>query len=196
MTPRLSIIIPTVGRPTLARTLESILTSGYTLADDDVWVIGDGEQPAAREVVTAFKDLLRISYFEIPAQKKLGHPQRTIAQILATGTHLVHIDDDDVFAPDALFMIKRAIAESPDRPLIFKMKCVSGRHHWEKLWGIPSLFLGNIGTPMFVAPNIKNRLAPWEPKPGGDFEHISNTVNKFGGPAFIVWRQEVIVYVN
>ena len=50
--PRLSIIIPTIGRATLARTLATIAAQDL-LPGDEVLVIGDGRQPEAERIFAA-----------------------------------------------------------------------------------------------------------------------------------------------
>ena len=74
--PRLSIIIPTIGRATLARTLATIAAQEL-LPGDEVLVIGDGPQPEAERMFQAAG--LPGRYLDGPERHNWGGAQRTFA---------------------------------------------------------------------------------------------------------------------
>lgn len=187
-----SVIVPTCGRPTLARTLESVILAGATRSDE-VLVVGDGPQPAARKIVACFASRLRIIYRQTPPSKCAGHAQRNHAMEFAKGSHLISIDDDDAYRPGALSRIRAAAQENPGRFLIFRMESHTPRHPWGTLWNYKGASLGNVGTPMMVAPNAPAKLGRWGHRYAGDFDFLESTLSHY--PEGPVWLEDVIVDV-
>jgi glycosyltransferase involved in cell wall biosynthesis len=100
----ISFIIPTIGRDSLKRTLESI----EEWKGDEVIVVED-----------------------IPPSKKWGNPQRNEGMEKATGDYLAFIDDDDYYVPGHRLMMAQAIEENPEKPIIFKMMYPDGATLWD-----------------------------------------------------------------
>jgi len=188
----LSVIIPTCGRTTLERTLRSILMAGIR-SEDEVLVVGDGPQPVAQAIVRRWKYRLPISYLETPQTRCAGHVQRNEAVQIAKGSHLISIDDDDTYRPHALRTVRKAAAEAPDRFLIFRMQSHTPRHPWGTLWNYKGASLGNVGTPMMVAPNVPAKLGKWGNRYAGDFDFLESTLAYY--PEGPVWIEDVIVDV-
>lgn len=180
----LSIIIPTIGRPTLLTLLRELVPQ--LMADDDVFVVGDGDQPEARKVVVGMD--ARVHYREVGPTRCWGHPQRNWAMSLARGSHLMSLDDDDALKPDALGVVRRVVAECPAVPVVFRMQ--HGSFH---LWREKTLTCGNVSTQMFVVPNNKAQLGQWGHRYEGDYDFIRSTCERYAGKErAIVWREEVI----
>ena len=128
----ISVIIPTVGRPTLERTLASV--APQLEAGDEILVLRDNTGD-------------------------LGNTPRDKAVEIAHGSHLWFIDDDDIAMPGALAAMRRvatrgvmacfrmAYGEHSEEP---------GRMLWERKVVEP----GNLGTPCALVPNI-NGLPYW-----------------------------------
>lgn len=179
---KLSVIVPTVGRWTLERTLASCADADeIVLVVDDA--VADGWEPEglARNVVV-----------DRVVGGDHGYTARTRGMALATGTHLAFLDDDDVYAPGAVALIRAVAGEVP---IVFRMA------HPEHgvLWRDPVLRFGNVGTPMFVVPNDPARLGVWAPhapglpEPGGDFTFLAGCCERMGAP---VWREEVVAVIR
>lgn len=190
-----SVIIPTKGRPELYATLLSVLRAGF-LDGDEVIVVGDGDQPEARRIVECFKGRLRISYMETPVTRSSGGHQRMLGMSVANGTHLVFIDDDDVYRDGSFQVIRKAASENPNKIPIFKMKAMAKHLSYDILWREPKLYLGNVGTPMFCVPNVKSRLGAWSISICNDFEFIKSTVEKYSEKEdALVWMDHVIAEI-
>lgn len=152
----LSVIIPSVGRPTLDAATDSC--SGA----DEIVVIYDqtGDH---------------------------GYTARTKGIAKATSTHLAFMDDDDVYLPGAIDVMRQ---HACDRPVIFRMD----HYSHGLLWRNQILEFGNVSTQMFVVPNRPADLGVWAPhipglrEPGGDYTFIAGCVEKMGAP---VWREEI-----
>lgn len=173
--PTISVIIPTIGRDSLARAVKSCAGA------DEVIVVYDRAHPDAVRPPVPINGQVHGGDH--------GYTARTRGIRLATGTHLAFIDDDDWYLPDA-FTVMREHAH-PDRPVIFRM-----RHpHGGIIWREPVLEFGNVSTQMFLVPNRPARLGEWEPHnpalvmPGGDYTFIRGCVERMGDP---VWRPEMV----
>lgn len=176
---RFSILIPTIGRPTLYRTLACLLEAGIR-KDDQVIVVGDGRRPEAERIASFFKDRLPISYVELsPPGQNAGHPARNYGMSLSTGTHLLSIDDDDGHVKGALDVVRRLVSGAPDRIHIFRMTACARRLPWDVLWRERSVGECNLGTPLFVVPNDRSRLGVWGNRYAGDYDFIRSTVDKY-----------------
>lgn len=127
MTPTLSIIIPTIGRPTLCNTLASL--RGQLLPGDEVLV-----------------------EFDEPRTGNWGEKPRDRAIERAKGSHLMFMDDDDTFTPDALATVRTAVARMPDALYLFQaIWCnngAPGRVRHDK----PEFSGGQCPTPTIVVP--------------------------------------------
>jgi glycosyltransferase involved in cell wall biosynthesis len=170
--PTFSIIVATAGRPSLRRTLASI--TPQLEPGDEIMVVCDASGDA-------------------------GDTPRMSAMPRARGTHLAFLDDDDVYAPDALEKMRRFAREHPGRIGIFKMEHPAGTTHWRE--GEPELRYANVSTQTFLVPNVPGKLGRWQegaPRPGGgeyagDYVFITETARLQGDPVFV---DEVTVYAR
>ncbi len=97
------------------------------------------------------------------------------------------MDDDDVYTPDAFSAMREFALKSPGRIGIFRMRYEYWRHGWygQVVWEEPVLRWGNVGTPMFVVPNVPGKLGRWDSKfHWGDWAFIQETVTLQGDPVF------------
>lgn len=154
----LSIVVPTKGRPTLARALESVAGQ-----------LGEGDEMLVKCRTTRW-----------------GNATRDELVPKATGSHLWWLDDDDMAAPDALDTIRRHVSEDPGTIHVFRMRYENERKPgWPiVLWQAPEFRLCNVGGPMCVVPNVREALGEWahdltytEAGPGacGDWHFLSRT---------------------
>lgn len=151
-------------------------------------VIGDGEQPKAREIVQEFASPL-VKYWEIPLTRNFGNPQRNEAIKVAKGEYFCFVDDDDQVHANYASVIKGLAGRNPGRPLMVKMKAFCG-----VLWRKPTPSFGNMSGQMFIAPNVPDRIGKWSGKYEADFDFIWSTLNLYPErERAIVWGEEVIV---
>jgi hypothetical protein len=176
MTPRFSIIVPTTGRDTLARALQSLADQPLG-PDDQVIVVGPGSSVAAH---------FGYRWIDCPSGGNWGSHERMIGIAAATGTHLVFLDDDDVYLPGAFAAMRAAVAAHPNRPVMFKMINVDGR----TLWRDKVVRFGNHGTPQFVTPNVRGQIGQWGTSYAGDTEFVIDTL-KLYPPDALVWDETV-----
>lgn len=193
---KISVIIPTCGRPTLYATLHSVWMNGIQ-STDEVLVIGDGLQPEGRKISELFVDRLPVKYEETSPSGCVGAEQRNHGMEIATGSHLMFMDDDDVFTNGAISKGRNAAYYNPDRPVIFRMKSLAKRHPFDTLWNGQILNHGNVSTQMFLLPNKKDLLGRWPSQAGSDYAFMRHTVDKYPNQdRDIVWVNDVISEVR
>jgi glycosyltransferase involved in cell wall biosynthesis len=184
----LSIVVPTMGRSSLGKALQSIaLQLG---PEDEVLVVADvdHDQLQARKIFEVFEDE-RWKFGWCESTYGRGGAQRELGIAMSTGTHLCFMDDDDWYLPGALSAMRSMASEVP---VIFRMDCP-----WNGIvWNRKTVDYGNIGTPMFVVPNRPGYLGSWTPFEGihgSDFTFISGCVERLGEP---LWRTEIVAFVG
>lgn len=93
----ISTIIPTVGRPTLARAVNSVLSQSFDKDDFEVIVVNDSGAPLAQE---EWQSSQRVQIINT------NHRERSVARntgaAIAKGKYLHFLDDDDWLFPNAL----------------------------------------------------------------------------------------------
>jgi Glycosyl transferase family 2 len=178
--PRFSVIVATVGRPSLLRALQSLADQPLA-AGDEVLVVG---QAIPRIVDEAARCGFRV--LACPPGGNWGSNERRLGIAAATGTHLVFLDDDDVFLPGAFAAMRAACEAHPGRPVMFRMIAPWG----ETIWREPVVREGNHGTPQFVAPNDPARLGRWGTRYAGDFDFCVSTLAHYP-PDALVWDPTV-----
>jgi glycosyltransferase involved in cell wall biosynthesis len=179
---RLSVIVPTLGRDTLAATLESIVPQ--LAQGDEVIVVADGPQPTAAAIVRTIRSD-DVRYFAHGPTHVKGNSQRNAGIAGATGDYLLFMDDDDVYVAGALDMIRDAARAEAGRSFVFRMD-----NYGTILWRARRLSYGDVGTPMFVAPNVRGAVPSWR---DSDYDFACDFVARHGPP---VWREEVVAVVR
>lgn len=189
----ITFIVPTIGRPTLDRTLKSLASQ---LDDSDhVLTISDNNRADNATMHTAMqRGSLGLWSYAYTGQQlgNWGHSARNIALSRFVRTsHWATIDDDDIYLPGAVAAIKAAITTHPDNWHVFGMRF--GAKHPLNGLTLPrgrGLMHGEIGTPMIVAPTCKSRFAE---SYDGDY-HIAIALHAEFGEA--VWHEEVIAEIR
>lgn len=181
----LSIIVPTVGRPSLKDTLESILTQIKPC--DQILVIADGVYPESRQFVETKGT--QFTYIELAdgPHHDWGARARNLAIPLATKAYIAFMDDDDQYLSGAFKSMKNAIRAFPGRPFLFRMK-----HGKRIIWTRRELFMGNVSSQMVLFPNKQDKLARFTDRYEGDYDFIQRTADRWS-PGYdpFVWREEV-----
>ena len=161
---RVSFIVPTIGRPTLARSLRSIR---WQMQDgDEVVVCGPADLPILRWCRHMRMDNVPRCY---------GGPERRLGIENATGDYLAFLDDDDIFLPNARGLMADAAEQTPHRPVVFRMQdLATGVVKWVDISPEPCLKNGNVGSPMIFVPNDPKMLGRWSDRYCGDFEFLNS----------------------
>jgi glycosyltransferase involved in cell wall biosynthesis len=171
---KVSFIVPTIGRASLARTLRSIRAR----PGDEVIVAGHGHVHWVAPPGVHFINI------QCQTGNDWGATERHLAMAAATGDYLSFMDDDDVYAAGA-----RDLIDSVRGPSIFRMQYADGL----KLWLRPGAIVGNISTQMFVVPNDPARLGRFSTRREGDFDFWISCKWK---PEAVWWRNEIIAFIR
>ena len=138
-----SFIIPSAGRDSVKKTIESI----ETWEGDEVLVIQHN-----------------------PPSGNWGSAERNEGMEKAKCDYITFIDDDDIYVSGARTIMDNAAKQNPKKyPILFRMQYPSGRI----LWREPTLRNGNVGTPMIFIPNRKEMIQPWDGTVFADFQFIN-----------------------
>lgn len=172
----LSVIIPTIGRDSINRTMESIQAQQLQ-NNDEIWVIGDtldGPLPHVEAYINSLGEPFRYLGFTGPVHH-YGNPQRNHGITLAReGNYLVWMDDTDIFTENAFFNIRKAIAKTgKPQPHIFKFIFTNGT----VLWKNRKIKIDRIGGHQFVTPNLPGLVGRWSiDRYQADYDFIMNTL--------------------
>lgn len=188
-----SIVIPTIGRDTLPRTIESIRSNAQSGKSAEIIVVADTHGPLRSDVRSLAKRY-GAAYHEVDAGfHDWGSPQLQHGYGVATGDFIQNMGDDDVMEPFAFETMKRAI-DSLDAmvPLMFRTVLhpspVRGNTVPVVLWHHPELVDKAITGQCFVIPNDEAKIGSWSILV--DFGFITDTVRLWDGR--VEWRTEVI----
>lgn len=179
-------IVPSVGRPSLAGTLKSV----DSIFVDEIIVSPDGRHAfdscdaVIMETKLSFPSVSLLQPIEESRMNQRGHPQRNRGMLIAASPWLCFLDDDDVFVEGAFSQIIMGLEGYV--PHIFQMRFVNGSGGEEAgsvLWQEPVLRECNVGTPMFVVPN--RQMGWWPSVQAGDYRFIEETCRAQGDPVFV-----------
>ncbi len=171
----ISFIVPTIGKESLATTLASI----QTWPGDEILLVSDHVQVSDP----------RVRYIQRERGNDWGHAERNYAMPFAKNRYIAHIDDDDVYTPNARAFMDDAIRTTPGRPIIFRMQFPCGI----TLWRDKQVRCGNLGTPCFLIPNEPAKMGYWGSFVGGDCSFLETS--KWQAEDY-VWREEVIALLG
>lgn len=173
----ITFIVPTIGRPSLMKTLESI----ETLSGDEILIVGN--------IVDLDVQRPEVIFIYCEPGNDWGHKERNYATPFARCPYIAHIDDDDFYAFGSRALMADAIVKHSDQPTIFRMRYPNGITLWQE----PAIRCGNVGTPMFLMPNRPEMFGTWGSFVGGDCHFLETSKWK---PEDYVWRPEVIALLG
>jgi hypothetical protein len=198
--PLLSVIVPTVGRPSVERAVNSLLRQGEWLPYE-VILVGDThagtwveQLPRARALAEKYPEHVR--YVEHDGGLHAwGHPQRNFGATVARGHYLSWLGDDDIYLRFAFPALARALRsrvfDHPRDPRVFLFRWIAP---WKQVLWHRAGFLAqdHIDAECVVAPNVPEKLGTWSNRYQGDYDFIRETVDFWGGLEKVIWQPEVI----
>lgn len=190
--PLFTVTIPTLGRPSLPKTLAAIP------ADVEVIVVADTYEmpPAVYEQVVRWCHVagkhVRLTALDA-GHHDFGSPQLALGYAEAQGAWVMNEGDDDIYEPFAFETMQRVIDQLAEPvPLMFRTVLhpspVRGNTVPVVLWYEPVLEPCLITGQSFVIPNDPARLGSWERD--RDLGFIRSTVALWGGQTS--WQTSVI----
>jgi len=207
----LSIVIPSCGRSTLENTVNGLMSQLFR--GDEIIIVGPRYPEIGPQWSTQNVRFIQYdnggchpdnsSKTAAPGAlhgkqgSKCGGEEKDIGFAAAEGTHILTIDDDDIFTYYALSEARIAISRHLSRLHIFRMRYGEEdqwRSHlareiderWEMGFEDLGLVEGNIGGSMYLYPRIENAPKHTRAVPGGeDYHTFMAYVDRLGSP---VWH--------
>jgi len=197
MTPRplITVIIPTIGRPTLMQTLDSLAEQRLAqylevLVFPDVHR-RDVPQPPELDNYQCFG---RLIWQPVDGgYSAWGHPQRNVGLEMANGMWVCSLDDDDVWSSTAMDAIIGAVSQEAEGMHIFRMRYPDG----QLLWASRTATFGNVGTPMMVWRNDPALVGRWGKRYEGDYDFLKESVHRLpNGLDSLHWHEAIIAEIK
>lgn len=191
--PLFTVVIPTIGRETLVRTLESIRDQrGPDVVE--IIVVADAfeMEPSKLDEIRIEAKLYEARCAGVDAGRHdTGSPQLAYGYEQAQGAWIVNLGDDDLYEPYAFTAMRRAIENDvTTRPLMFRTVLHPAPHRGNELpivlWHRPEIVRGLITGQCFAVPNVPEKLGGWV----DDVTFMSETIEKWDG--LVGWRTEVV----
>jgi len=184
MKPTLTIAVPTIGRPCLVDTLESIKRQAL-IPGDQVLIVYDSFA-CDRAHLEATRALVDRYGFTFVAHNGwvhfFGNPQLNKAIDLATGDFFCALGDDDVYVDGAIRRLRAALV--PGRALLFQFLSppylAANDPRRALLWHDRDLRVANISGCCLVAPRASLVPVSRDPRIEVDYEWIVDIVAKTG----------------
>lgn len=116
---KVSVLIPTVARPTLQRTLKSLLAQ--SCEDWEALVVGDGVAEGQVEpMIEEIGSDDRIHYWRLPSPSgNVGATARNYGFQQASGEYIALLDDDDLYLPRKLELLAKVLDENPQVAFVY-----------------------------------------------------------------------------
>ena len=178
----ITIITPTQGRETLARAL----ASAGPLAPGDEWLlmVDAFEMPEAELArIAAVAEPFGCRVIGVDAGRHTwGHDQLNKGlELAAPGAYIVFMDDDDVFAPDALAGVRAAV-ERDERDGARRLHFWQFLTPWRSILPVwPDLREARVGGHCIVTPNDAGMVGRFGSEYNGDWGYIRDTLALWGG---------------
>lgn len=163
--PCIHVLIATIGRETLIPMLDSL--QGQLHANDYLTVVFD-----AKDVDHVYEQTRKkLSQFACHTTIRMektnlgywGHGIRNKYNQLP-GDFILHGDDDDIYLPHAMDMVRNTVSQNSSALYIFQIK-----YHGHLISGNP-IQLSNVSTQSGAIPSRYNSKARWGSYYGGDYE--------------------------
>lgn len=191
--PTLTIVVPTIGRPTLQTTLDSIARQTLIAGDRVIVALDTFDEPPRPDVAA-----LVASYgFELlPVDGGvhfMGNPQLNAAIAGCTTDYLCALGDDDVYVDGAIDRLRAML--KPGRVTLFQFFCppylVDGDPRRFVLWADRVLRVANISGCCVAAPRAALVPVSDQQRCEVDFDWIVAMVAKSGHRP--VWMDDVLI---
>lgn len=171
----LSVLIPTLGRTSLGRAVQSVLMQ--LGPEDELIVVADGpSNPARRTMLDAWDK--RARYVETHPTRIWGAYQYDIGASMARGDFLVHLPDDDYMAVGAIEKIRERVSKLPPGVHVFSFL---EEHSGGKIF-YGRMEAGEVSGNQIVVPRLPHR-AVWSDDTKDTFDH------SYLHRAMVLWGQ-------
>ncbi len=189
----LTIVVPTIGRPTLETTLQSIARQDLRPGDRVIVALDTYQEPPRPDVAA----LVARYGFELllvdGGVHFMGNPQLNAAIAGCTTDYFCALGEDDVYVDGAIARLRKTL--KPGRALLFQFYAppylVAGDPRRFVLWADKQLRVANISGCCIVAPSEALVPVSDQQRCEVDFDWIVDIVAKTGQRP--IWLDEVLI---
>lgn len=189
--PLLTVVVPTIGRDTLPRMLQSVRDQAPA-SQVELLIVGDtyaGDFARSLAQVPALCAEYDARYLEHDAGAHMvGQAQRQYGMAQARGRWLMFSQDDNEYRPGALPTILAALRAGPRCPHLFRVMTRFGFIVWQQRGDYA---VGMIDADCIAVPNAPARLGRWALEYAGDQAFIAETIDLWRGR--VIWQDAVVV---
>lgn len=186
----LTIVIPTRGRSTLPRCLDSIRSQASPGAVEILLVV-DTHSPLISDPLRLAHEYACMWAEHDAGYHDWGYPQLRYGYERAQGRYILNCGDDDVYVAGAIPAILAALRETGEGPVMFRAEMHPSPNRGNRepvvLWSEKRLVEQVITGQNLATPNVPGRIGGW----ACDWMHALETVSLWGG--LVHWREELIV---
>jgi hypothetical protein len=201
MMPTFSVLVGSIGRPSLAQLLDSIARQDRVPGDQVIIAFDAFEQSAddlaARQALVAgygvgFQSTTYDAGYHWLGVEQINHALRTVP---LTGSHVFTLGDDDIFVDGAYARLRPICAAEPARPVLYRFltppTTPDGQPWRMVLWDEPQLRRSHISGCCIAAPVGAVGQMSTRRYVEHDYDWIVDIVRRAGQP--IRWLDDVLV---
>ncbi len=182
---KITVLLATIGKPTLARTLASFKDQAWQEGDEILVASDDNHVQVVNMCNAAGVPWSHVLLGGGP-HKDWGHTPRNVAMPHAKGNFICHFDDDDVALPTMLRDMHAALDKDRDCVHLFRMLRYKKQ---DKIWLKEGVLRRRfVSTQNILHPNVPGTFGVWARFYGGDFFFIRDTCTKVGK---VLWHDQV-----
>jgi glycosyltransferase involved in cell wall biosynthesis len=164
--PAISVVVPTPGGRFVGEAVASVV--GQTVVDWELVVVDDGSRDGTAELVAAFAAAdSRIKVLTLPRNEGVAAARNLgLASISLTSKYVAFLDNDDVWLPWALEVLREALAALPDAAAAHGTAIEIDECGRER----PG---GDVGWPVYRMGLSRKRLVRWPPDRPTEFSNLA-----------------------
>lgn len=191
MTPTFTVLIGSIGRPSLRQSLDSIARQARVPGDQVIVAIDSfeqGDRPDVQALVRSygvgFDACAYDAGYHWLGVEQINHALRTVP---LTGSHVFTIGDDDVFVDDAYATLRPLCAAHPDRPILYRFLAP-----WRQiLWDAPRMQMSRISGCCIAAPRANVGEMSTRQYAEHDYDWMLDVLKSSG--RYPLWLDECLV---
>lgn len=187
--PRIAVIMPTIGRETLERSLATIVKCAQIV------VVGDGVLVGHRVgnpwSVSGTTDIQVVARSVAEPAGDHGAAARNVGLLHLAATHVAYLDDDDAYMPNTIRLFRQWAADDPDALHIGRI--IGDDGSTVIAWTERVIRKGQVATPTILAPAWAAVQVAWESVYDHDWRWARDVAALVPR---VVWHKEVVAMVR
>jgi hypothetical protein len=190
MPPTITVVVPTIGRPTLAAAIISVL---YQLSPlDEILIIGDGHQPLGAlfcQQLNLIRPVGIIRYIDGPVSPPTwpgGSIQKEFGISQATADYTMILNDDDRIPAGTISRVKRTAARHPQQVLAGELLCLRDGFIVQKCTEIREGYISDV---QLIVPNDSTKRGKYLRDDIRDIHYVTSVLAHYADE--IIWLDAI-----